>query len=222
MSRSETKPMQSAAPSLPDLRRGHMLDAAQTGDGPPALRPGRLHEVAGPAAPSFAAAQVALRRGPVIWILPPRAAERPDGFGLAAFFDPARLILAEAVEPLDVYWAMEEALRSGAAPLVIAAPLMPPGLTISRRLQLAAEAGGGGATGLLLLPESALAANDAAETRWRASALPSSPDGAPRWRWECRKNKRGPHGAWAMRWDLARQAPTLVSGPAIGAEASAA
>lgn len=190
--------------AIPGLRRGRMLDAPTVGEGPPPLRPGRLHEVAGPAAPAFAAVQAALRKGPVIWILAPRAAERPDGFGLAAFFDPARLILAEAIEPLDVYWAMEEALRSGAAPLVIAAPLAQPGLTLSRRLQLAAEAGG--ATGLLLLPESALSAHDAAETRWRASSLPASTDGAPRWRWECRKNKRGPRGAWSLGWDGAGRA----------------
>jgi protein ImuA len=205
MSQNPMRPTRGAPPPvIPGLRRGRDLDAPERGEGPPPLRPGRLHEVAGPAAPAFAALQAGLRRGPVIWVLPPRPAERPDGFGLAAFFDPARLILVEALQPLDVYWAMEEALRSGAAPLVVAEPTAPPGLTQSRRLQLAAEAGGG--VGLLRLPESALAAHDAAETRWRASGRAADPAGAPRWRWECRKNKRGPLGAWTLGWDPGRRA----------------
>ena len=153
--------------------------------GPPALADGRAHEVCGAAADAFAAFQAGLRGGPLIWILPPPRSgwpaaglERPDPYGLARFLDPGRLILVETRADEQVFWAMEEALRSAAAPCVIArtparGPLAAADLTRGRRLQLAAEASG--ALGLLLLggaaEESAAPRSSAAETRWRAEPL---------------------------------------------------
>ena len=174
--------------------------------GPPALAPGRMHEACGPAAAAFAAAQAGLSSyagAPLLWILAPGGAERPDPYGLARFLDPGRLILVEARREEEVYWAMEEALRSGAAPFVIAeAPtrgrLSGADLTRSRRLQLAAETGG--ATGLLIIGEPAAANSNAAETRWRASFAPSPGETGPVWEWRLLKNKRGPLGCWRLRW----------------------
>ncbi|MEM6669113.1 MAG: hypothetical protein AAF661_07830 [Pseudomonadota bacterium] len=145
----------------------------------------------------------------VIWVSqPPRrrnrgASTRLDPYGLADFFDPGRLILLEARQPIDVFWAAEECLRSGAAPLVVAEPATVADLTASRRLQLAAEAGG--ALGLLLYPAppNGRTPANAAETRWRCEAAPSWSAGRLDrvWVWRCLKNKRGPVGDWALRWN---------------------
>ncbi|MEL6793656.1 MAG: hypothetical protein AAFP78_09395, partial [Pseudomonadota bacterium] len=68
------------------------------------------------------------------------------------FFDPSRLVIAHADRPIDILWTAEEALRSGAAPLVVAEAAEPPALTPLRRLQLAAEAGGAAAKAFASTP----------------------------------------------------------------------
>ncbi|MEO0719398.1 MAG: hypothetical protein AAFZ06_11040 [Pseudomonadota bacterium] len=139
-------------------------------DGLPLLKRGRVHEVISGDSTSgngvtasvraFAALQAVVQptgarheRGratpddAVIWVSqPPRrrsrgASTRLDPYGLADFFDPGRLILLEARQPIDVFWAAEECLRSGAAPLVVAEPATVADLTASRRLQLAMRSG---------------------------------------------------------------------------------
>lgn len=168
--------------------------------GGPGLALGRVHEATGPAAPVFAAlAAGRMAAGPVLWIRPDwmRSALNPEG--LAAFFDPARLVIARCPRPLDILWSAEAALRSGAAPTVIAEPVEPPGLTPLRRLQLAAEAGGeAGARpplGLLLPPRAGAAG--AVESRWRCAPLPAWATGArPRWRFERLYGKSGPPLTW--------------------------
>lgn len=162
---------------------------------PDLLCPGRVHEVTGHGRLAFALALAGRLAGPVLWV---RDARERDGLyapGLAAFLDPARLVLARPTGPLPVLQAIEETLRSGAVPLVIAELAEAPDLTASRRLQLAAGTGGG--RGLCLLPESRLRAN-AAETRWRAEPVPG--DGACQ-HWEIVKNKRGRLGRWQVRWN---------------------
>lgn len=191
-----------------------MIWLPHPGLGPaPALRSGRVHEVTGAAARAFAAAQAGLRAGPIVWITGPtrKGAARLDPYGAAAFFDPARLLLVEAKAPDDVFWAMEEALRSGAAPFVVAEPFQGADLTRSRRLQLAAEAGG--STGLSTPPDDTLVAN-ATETRWRAEPASDFDDveilaggERPVWRWELLKNKRGPLGDWRVGWDARARPP---------------
>lgn len=182
------------------------------------LRVGRVHEASGGAdlgdgrwsARVFAAAVAAAhdRFGAVIWIRRGGAgetgAEALDPYGLSALFDPARLLEVAAPTPVDALWAMEEALRSGAAPVVIAEPERRLDLTASRRLQLAAEAGGG--LGLSLAPETAPPRSSAVETRWRATPVlrraADDDDGAAptaAWRWELLKNKRGPVGDWRVQ-----------------------
>ncbi|MEL7466054.1 MAG: hypothetical protein AAFN79_18425 [Pseudomonadota bacterium] len=111
----------------------------------PSLTLGRAHEATGPAALVFAALVAGRLSGPVLWARPARGAGALNPEGLAAFFDPSRLVVAHADRPIDVLWTAEEALRSGAAPLVVAEAAEPPALTPLRRLQLAAEAGGAAA-----------------------------------------------------------------------------
>lgn len=97
------------------------------------------------------------------------------GPGLAAFgLDPARLILVSPPSPVDLLWTMEEALRLGAFAAVIGeidGRTRVVNLTTTRRLQLAAEAGG--RPGLLLTGHTSAGAS-ASATRWSVSSAPSS------------------------------------------------
>ncbi|CAN2535215.1 hypothetical+protein [Methylocapsa aurea] len=154
-----------------------------------------------PARPTDAAAaagfafSLALRRlrlkpqGGIVWIAEDMAARElglPYGRGLqAAGLPPERLVLARTRRPRETLWAMEEALRSGAAVVVAEswAEASAYDLTASRRLALAARRSG--SLGLLLLPRAAGAAQrlaSAAETRFEiaACAPPPRAEGAPR------------------------------------------
>lgn len=144
-----------------------------------ALRRGRVHEFCGPSRVMLAARIMARTQGAVVWIRPGWVAERLNAAGLQPLADPARLILVQADRDETLLWAAEEALRSGAAPLVVAELLTPPALTPIRRLHLAAEAGASAARrdgglaplGLLLLPGTGGA--QGVESRWSLAPAPS-------------------------------------------------
>ncbi|MFQ5566815.1 MAG: hypothetical protein ACE5EU_10695 [Paracoccaceae bacterium] len=158
------------------------------------IRPGRMHEATGPGRLAFAAAQAGRLAGPVLWVRERRARDTLCPQGLLPFFDPGRLVLARPTGTRAMLQVAEEALRSGAAPLVVAELVEVTDLTASRRLQLAAGAGGG--RGLCLVPEARARAN-AAETRWHCAPIPG---GGVRQLWELVKNKRGRLGIWEIAW----------------------
>jgi protein ImuA len=149
---------------------------AQTLLAPLTLARGRVHEFCGPARVTLAAFLLRETTGPVIWVHPGWQAERLFPDGLLRHADPGRIVFASARRPEDLLWAMEEALRSGAAPLVVAELAAPPALTPVRRLHLAAETGAEAAghagrpapLGLLLTPEAGGAAG--VESRWHLAA----------------------------------------------------
>jgi protein ImuA len=169
-----------------------------------------LHEVLaaepgaafGFAALLLARAEAALPGRALLWIAPDPDAYPP---GLARLGLSARsLVLVRATKPTDALWAAEEALRCPA----IAATLLigpTPDLTAARRLQLAAETGGG--IGLLLRSDSEDAGPTAALTRWRLTALPADTTphhlGDPEWQVSLLRARGGRPGEWAMRWDAA-------------------
>lgn len=140
---------------------------------------GRVHECLGPARVVMAAMVMARSVGPVLWVVPAWSGERLFPDGLAGFADPSRLVMVQARRVPDMLWAMEEGLRSGAVPLVVADLPEVPGLTPVRRLQLAAESGGEVAAGrrglaplgLLLTAGEGGAAG--VESRWRMEGAPS-------------------------------------------------
>lgn len=162
------------------------------------LRPARVHEVCGPGASSFAAILAAQGAGPVLWVRPGWSAEMLTPQGLSPFFDPSRLLIAEAPSPTDALAVTEEALRDGAVPLVVTEITKPLDLRQGRRLQLAAKSGG--STGLCLIPEGM--GSNAAETRWRAAPRLASEEEADSTalRWEIIKNKSGTLGTWDVLW----------------------
>ena len=156
---------------------------------------GRVHEAVGPGGRLFALALAGQATGSVLWIHDQRMRTGLYPPGIATFMDPARIILAQPTGTLPILQVMEEALRSGAAPLVVAEMSEAADLTASRRLQLAAGTGGG--RGLCLVPHSRLCTN-AAETRWHCAPIPG--DGTAHQHWEIVKNKRGRLGSWQVAW----------------------
>lgn len=159
---------------------------------------GVAHEAA---AMLFAAGILARLEGPVLWAL-----RVPDLFapGLANVgLHPDRVIFAEAGDDRTVLLAMEEGLRHGGLAAVVG-EVDRLSLTASRRLQLAAESSG--ALALVLRPHPPPAGRiepNAASSRWRIAALPSSPLpvsglGRARWHVELVRCRGGNSGAWEL------------------------
>ncbi len=146
------------------------------------LARGALHEIAGggsavvhgSAAALFAAGVVARLDGWVLWCL-----TRPDLFAPATYqagLDPDRVIYVEAGDDTSVLACCEEGLRHGGLAGVVAEVASLP-MTVSRRLQLAAEQTGTMGLALRRWRRPADASDfgqpTAAQTRWRVTALPS-------------------------------------------------
>jgi protein ImuA len=183
------------------------------------LAPASLHELmpenvrdAG-AATGFAAALAARvpgARKEVLWIQTAFAAREAGalhGTGFDLFGTDARRLIALRVRrPIDVLWAMEEALKCRALGCVIA-ELPDAGASADRmetqRLTLAAREGGGFG---FLLRHRPSAFTTVAETRWQVAAAPGRPDrfgglGRTAFDLSLVKNRRGSTGRWLLAWD---------------------
>jgi protein ImuA len=165
----------------------------------------------GPSTRFFAADSLQKRRqtvpGLVLWCL-----KRGDlyGPGLAAHgLDPMRIVRVAAARDDDILWALEEGLRTSSSLGGIAAVIGEIGrlpMVASRRLQLAAERSG--IPALLLrrwhTGDEATAERErpsAAVTRWRVTALLSSPTdepgiGQPLWRVDLLRCRGAEPAAW--------------------------
>jgi protein ImuA len=169
------------------------------------LQFGALHEVggggdgavSGATSALFAAGVAARTRGKVLWCV-----TRPDLFAPALCqvgLSPDRLVYYEGGDEKAVLGACEEALRHGGLGAVVG-EVSRLSMTASRRLQLSAEETGTLAIALRRWRRQAEAADfgqpTAATTRWRVTALPSSPlpsagVGRPRWLVELLRCKAG-------------------------------
>lgn len=166
---------------------------------------GALHEVAGggngaihgAAAALFAAGILARTHGAVLWCI-----SRRDLFAPAlaqAGLHPDRVIYAEAGSEKAILACFEEGLRHGGLAGVVA-EVAKLGMTPSRRLQLAAEASGTIGIAIRRWRRQTEAMDfgqpTASTTRWRVTALPSSPlpapgVGRPRWQVELIRARAG-------------------------------
>lgn len=207
------------------------VDRALPGGG---LARGALHEIAGaqdgaPAEAAFAAAgglaaalaaRAAGPRGTLLWCARDGGLYAP---GLAAFgLEATRLLAVRAPRTEDALWTLEEALRAGVPAAVAEAAAGP---TASRRLQLAARAGGG--LCLLLPPPTGRPARAvAAATRWRVAPLPSVPrpgggPGAARWRLSLARCRGGAPRDWTIEWRHETHRFSVVAALADRAEPAA-
>ena len=158
------------------------LDASLPGRG---LALAAVHEIQGPAAAGFALHLLTSGLSEeecILWCVPEGRRDHLYGPGLwQAGIDPRRLVVAVCRDRDEMLWTVEEALKSGSVSAVVAqmdknrsrgAAGKPVDLTASRRLQLAAEAGGG--LGIILSEGGGALSPSAAATRWRADPAPLS------------------------------------------------
>jgi protein ImuA len=173
---------------------------------------GALHEVIGgrngaindAAAALFTAGIAARTRGQVLWCVA-RQDLFPPALAQAGLL-PDRVIYVDAGDETSVLACFEEGLRHGGLGAAVA-EVATLSMTVSRRLQLAAE--GSGVIGIAIRrsrrPAEAAAFGQptAAVTRWRVSTLPSTPlpvpgVGRPRWRLELIRCRGGESAAFQV------------------------
>ena len=168
----------------------------------------RAHEVYGPGAWFFACVLAGNLGGRVIWVREDWQLIEINPLGFSELLNPADLLLAKAGDQIQVLATAEEALRSGAVPLVVMELSKPLGLTEGRRLQLAAREGK--STALAIIPEGM--GSNAAETRWHTTPVFDPTDSTLQC-WDLKKNKSGTLGVWHVRWDRASRRLSMVSPP---------
>jgi hypothetical protein len=137
-----------------------------------ALAAGAVHEVLGntdfsPALWPVLLARAAAKLGWVVWCDPARRFYPPAAAALGLPLE--RLLVLRAASVAEELWALAECLRcAGVGACVAAVGRL--SLVQVRRLQLAAEKGGG--VGILLRPAEAIRWPYAAATRWRVMPVP--------------------------------------------------
>lgn len=161
--------------------------------GPVRLAKGRVHEVMGDSADMFAVLTASRLSGPIIWIGLARDIGSLAPTALQDFIDPARVILTEGISRSELLWAAEQALSARCAPCVVVELSGGPNLRESRRLQVAAQEGGG--LGIILIH--GRAHTSACETRWHCAASRGDENA---WLWSLTKNRRGELGSWHVNW----------------------
>lgn len=178
----------------------------------------RVHEACGRARRSFALMIAAQTTGHIYWIAPPWCPDQLHSDGVRGFIDPARLTYLSPTRPEDVLWCMEEILRSGTVPFVVADLPGLPGLTAVRRLHLAAEAGLSEGIclplGLLLTPETGGA--QGVESRWHMD--PAHEADVHLWRLQRLRARTAPQKTWHITYDGNRFGTQGSSAPDLTSE----
>lgn len=199
-------------------RRRHAPPPALTFAGDLSLTLSRCHELCGAARFTLALMIAARLDGPILWIRPGWDGSTLMARGIRRYIDPGRLIFAEPRRAEDILWSMEEGLRAGCVPLVVAECERPPALTPVRRLHLAAETGAGYGKmqplGLLLTPGDGGAPG--IESRWHLAPRHARDDTA--WLLQRRRARMAPPAAWMLRWQQGEARLSPVAEKLMAAE----
>lgn len=130
---------------------------------------------------------------------------RPYAHGLRQLgLDSDRLLVVTPKSEAETLWALEEALRSGAAALAMGA-VEGASLVATRRLDMIAREAGAAVALVRTTPSRNLSA---ARRRWRLSPAPSArhpfdskASGSPRWRAALERSRDGAHGEALLEFD---------------------
>ena len=159
---------------------------------------GRVHEACGPNRRSLAMMIAQKMDGPIFWIAPEWNTDHPHVDGMISFINPGRVTFITPKRTENILWIVEEVLRSGAVPLVVADLSGLPALTPVRRLHLAAETGLAEGTlpllGLLLTPEDGGAPG--VESRWHLAARHQGTDDI--WQLDRIRSRSAPPRSWRL------------------------
>lgn len=173
-----------------------------------ALAPARVHEFCGAARRTLALNVARALAGDIFWIVPAWSSDRLNSAALPTWIDPGRITYLSPRRAEDVLWSMEEILRSGLVPLVVADLPGPPALTPVRRLHLAAESGakaGRPPVGLVLTPGRGGAPG--VESRW--SLAPTHRPDRTAWQLDRLRARTAPQARWEVT-------PAATGGLALG------
>ncbi|MGY6547892.1 MAG: ImuA family protein [Roseinatronobacter sp.] len=175
------------------------------------LKPGRAHEICGPARRTLAIwAMQDCTEDATLWIRPRWSPDRLHPQAVADWVNPAGLITLDAARDSESLGCAEDALRSGALALVVIELTSPPALTPLRRLHLAAEAGlarrqardqGARVLALVLTPEEG--GTPGVESRWHLvpcepGAMADHGQAAPAWVLRRLRARMAPPAAWQV------------------------
>ena len=177
----------------------------------------RVHEACGPNRRSLAMMIAQKMEGPIFWVTPEWNTDHLHADGMISFINPGRMTFITPKRTEDILWIVEEVLRSGAVPLVIADLSGLPALTPVRRLHLAAETGltEGTSTplGLLLTPGDGGAPG--VESRWHLAARHQGTDDI--WQLNRIRSRSAPPSSWRLSHQAGHYAlcPLSTIKPAI-------
>jgi protein ImuA len=200
----EAAVVSSGSPPLDELlpekgfRRGTLIEWLSEGEG------------TGVATLALLAARQACSSGGVLVVLDEHRQFYPPAAARLGM-DLTQMIIVQAASVADNLWAMDQALRCPAAAAVLGWPRKLDGRTF-RRMQLAAEQGGG--LGLLLRPAGAEHEPSWAEIRLRVEPLPAASQGGRRLRIEVLRS-RGQAGGASVEVEVDDETCTVCLAPRL-------
>lgn len=156
-----------------------------------------VHEITGPQSMGFVSQLLTKthHEHTCVWARSAKANSVPYGPFLAAKgLNTEQILFVECQSDQDLFWCMEEALKSKATALVIGEPRSAIDLTTSRRFQLAAE--NGHSLGLVLC--AANGPSNALFSRWYIQASPTTDDESLAWYIDLQRIRGAPKKAWRV------------------------